>query len=313
LNLNDEELRVRFADDFRRVFAPYRGPQPDLPPEATHATIFGVARAGLGYGQPLEHPLAGATLREVHEYLWPDPTQVDVSRVRQNAEAHGGQYAILGGDWSPYWHDLIDLLGMENMYLAMYDQPDLVDAVLQHTVDYYVEASRRIFDAAGDAIDVFFIGNDFGSMRGPLLGEDMFRRFVLPHLARLIDLGHAYGLKVMLHCCGGIAELIPAMIEAGLDGLHALQPSCRGMDLARLKADFGDKLLLNGGIDSHHVLINGTPEFVREKTREVVALLRPGGGYVGGASHDAILEETPVENVLAMFDAIREFSRYDDQ
>jgi uroporphyrinogen decarboxylase len=313
LDLDDEGLSLRFGDDFRRVFAPYQGPQPELPEGATYATVFGVARAGIGYGQPLSHPLADASLQEVHDYPWPDPAQVDVSRVRDDVARHQGRFAILGGDWSPFWHDLIDLFGMENMYLKMYDEPEVVDAVLEHMVDYYAEASRRIFDAAGGLIDIFFIGNDFGSMRGPLLGEDMFRRFILPHLKRLIDLGHDYNLYTMLHCCGGIAELIPAMIEAGLDGLHALQPSCRGMDLARLKADFGHKMLLNGGIDSHHVLMNETPEGVREKTREVVELMMPGGGYVAGASHDTILEETAVENVLAMFDAIREFGVYADE
>jgi uroporphyrinogen-III decarboxylase len=123
-------------------------------------------------------------------------------------------------------------------------------------------------------------------------------------------LGHDYGLKVMMHCCGGYAPLIPHMIEAGLDGLHAVQPSCDGMDLATLKRRFGDKLLFNGGIDSHHVLILGTPEFVREETRKVIDIMKTGGGYVAGASHDSILEETPLENVLAMFDAIREFGSY---
>ncbi len=115
----------------------------------------------------------------------------------------------------------------------------------------------------------------------------------------------------MMHCCGGYAPLIPQMIEAGLDGLHAVQPSCDGMDLATLKRLFGDKMLFNGGIDSHHVLIQGTPEFVRQETRKVLDIMKPGGGYVAGASHDSILEETPVENVLAMFEAIREFGSYD--
>jgi uroporphyrinogen decarboxylase len=300
------------GDDFRRVFATSAGPPVQLQaPDATYRTPFGVERHGFGYGQPIRLPLAGASLREIHDYAWPDPAWMDVSQIRAEALAYDRQYAILGGDWSPFWHDLIDLLGMENMYLRMYDEPEVVDAVIQHMVDYYAESSRRIFDAAAGAIDVFFMGNDFGSMRGPLLGEDMFRRFVLPHLARLVNLGHDYNLKVMLHCCGGIAELIPSMIEIGLDGLHAIQPSCRGMDLAYLKAHFGDKILLNGAIDSHHVLIEGTPEFVREKTREVVELLKPGGGYIAGASHDSILEETPVENILAMFDAVQEFGRYD--
>src|SRR5208283_198535 len=114
-------------------------------------------------------------------------------------------------------------------------------------------------------------------------------------------------LKVQLHCCGGFEPLIPAMIAAGLDGLHAIQPCCRGMDLRLLKTRFGDKILLNGAIDSHHVLIKGDPYTVREKTYEVLETMKPGGGYVAGASHDTILEETPVENVVAMFDAVTEF------
>ncbi|MHC4405363.1 MAG: uroporphyrinogen decarboxylase family protein [Planctomycetota bacterium] len=310
LDLDDEGLRLRLGDDFRRVFARYAGPQVDLSPQATFRTPFGVERHGMGYGQPTSHPLARATLADVHEYAWPDPAWIDVSHVRADAEAFAGKYAILGGDWSPFWHDLIDLLGMETMYLKTYDEPQLVDAVLAHVVDYYAAVSQRIFEAAAEAIDVFFIGNDFGSQRGPLLSEAMFRRFLLPHLRRLVDLGHAYRLQVMLHCCGGFCELIPAMIEIGLDGLHAIQPSCRGMELARLKAEFGDQILFNGAIDSQHVLIQGTPATVRQDTRQVLEIMMPGGGYVAGASHDTILEETPVENVLAMFDAIREFGVY---
>ena len=310
LGLDDENLRLRFHDDFRRVRARYVGPEFDLPPGATGRTVFGIDRRGLGYGQPMSHPLANATLAEVHEYPWPDPAWADVSRVRAGAEAWGGEYAILGGDWSPFWHDAIDLLGMENLYLKMYDQPELVDALMQHLVEYYAEASRRMFDAAGGAIDIFFIGNDFGGQAGPLLGEGLFRRFLIPHLRRLIDLGHDCGLRVMLHCCGSIAALLPAMIEAGLDGIHAVQPFCRDMDLRTLRARFGDRILFNGAIDSQSVLINGTPGLVREKTREVLATMMRGGGYVAGASHDSILEETPVENVVAMFDAIQEFGRY---
>jgi uroporphyrinogen decarboxylase len=181
---------------------------------------------------------------------------------------------------------------------------------MRHMVDYYAAVSQRIFDAAGDALDVFFIGNDLGSQTGPLLSPALFRRFVLPHIKRLIDLGHAYRLKVQMHCCGGFAPLIPDLIAAGLDGLHAVQPSCAGMDLATLKRDFGAKILFNGAIDSHHILIAGTPDLVRAKTRAVLDIMMPGGGYIAGASHDSILEETPLENVVAMFDTIREHGRY---
>jgi len=310
LGVDDEGQRERFGDDFRRVFAEYAGPKFKLDEGVTSRTIFGIERKGLGYGQPTSHPLADATVKEVHEYPWPDPEWMDVSKVKEGSLAWNREYAILGGDWSPFWHDAIDLFGMEQLYLKMYSEPKVVDAALGYMVDYYAEVSRRIFDAAGDAIDIFFIGNDFGSMTGPLLGPDLFDRFMIPHLKRLVDLGHSYDLKVQLHCCGGFAPLIPAMIEIGLDALHAVQPCCEGMDLKTLKSEFGDKIVFNGAIDSHHVLIDGDPDTIRESTREVLQIMMSSGGYVAGASHDTILEETPVENVIAMFDAVREFGRY---
>ena len=310
LHLDDEPLRGRFGDDFRRVFARYAGPDFPQRENSTYRTVFGVERHGMGYGQPIDHPLASATARALDAYEWPDPAWMDVSGIRGEAVSYCGKYAILGGDWSPFWHDAIDLIGMESLYIKMYDEPAVVHSLMNHLVDYYAEVSRRIFDAAGGAIDIFFIGNDLGSQTGPLLGPDMFREFVLPHIARLVDLGHQYRLKVQMHCCGGFAPLLPALIEAGLDGVHALQPCCHGMDLSRLKHEFGGRILLNGAIDSHHILINGTPESVRSSTRKVLEIMKPGGGYVAGASHDSILEETPVRNIVAMFDAIREFGSY---
>ena len=107
-----------------------------------------------------------------------------------------------------------------------------------------------------------------------------------------------------MHCCGSYVPLMPAMIEAGLDGVQALQPSTPDMQPAALKARFGRQLVFNGCVDSHHVLIEGTPEMVRQRTNEVLDIMRPGGGYILSASHDYLLEETPVENVLAMFSAV---------
>lgn len=310
LQLDDEALRVRLRDDFRRVFPVYRGPDFALSEAATTRTVFGIERAGVGWGQPLNHPFQEAEMNDIEAYPWPDPSWMDVSGIRAEALAYDGQYAILGGEWSPFWHDAIELFGMENLYIKMYTEPNLVKAVFQKIVDYYMEVNRRIFDAAADAIDIMFIGNDFGSQTGPLLGPDLFSIFILPHLERLVDLGHSYGLKVQLHCCGGVAQLIPLMIKAGLDAFHAVQPDCCGMNLEDLKQNFGKKIVFNGAIDSHHILIDGTPHSVREQTREVLKIMMPGGGYVAGASHDTILVETPVENVLAMVDTVAEYGRY---
>ena len=313
----DEELEVFVGNDFRRVFAQYAGPERFSPdsafthPEATSRTPFGVERTGYGYGQPIGHPLAGArTVADVERYNWPDPDWLDVSRIRDEARAWGGRYAILGGDWSPFYHDAIDLMGMENFCVAMVENPALVDILLRHLVDYYFIASLRIFEAAAEAIDIFFIGNDFGTQNGPVVGEALFRRYFQPHLARLAGLGHDFGLKVMMHCCGGFFPLIPAMIEAGVDALQALQPDARDMAPARLKAAFGGRVVFNGSIDTHHWLISGTPDLVRTKTREVLAIMKPGGGYIASPSHDYLLPETKVENVFALYETIREYGGY---
>ena len=311
LSLDEEGLLQRLGDDFRRVHARYSGPPVKLQcPDAKMRTPFGVERAGLGYGQPISHPLHDATLAQVHEYPWPDPNWVDVSHLRAEAQVWGRRYAILGGDWSPFWHDAIEMLGMETFYFKMHDEPELIDALLGHIVEYYFQSSRRIFDAAADVIDIFFMGNDYGSQTGPLMSPDMFKRFLLPHQKRLIDLGHDYGLKTQMHCCGGVEPLIPLFIDAGLDALHAVQTTCHGMDLAHLKSHYGGRIVFNGGIDSHHVLIDGTTDCVRAKTREVLAIMMPGGGYVAGATHDSVLEETPVENIVAMCDTIRDDGVY---
>ncbi len=309
LNLDDEGLRIRFGDDFRRVVAGY---EDDSLISATGGYIspFGIEREGIGYGQPTRHPLAKASLDDIHEYPWPDPEKVNITSLRNDAEKHCENYAILGGDWSPFWHDMIDLFGMEELLIKMYMEPEIVKVAFNFVTDYYFSVNHRIFSEAADLIDIFFIGNDFGSQSGPIIGEDLFRQDILFHLRRLVDLGHDYQLKVMLHCCGGFRELIPAMIEIGLDGLHAIQPSCTGMNLRELKTAFGKEILFNGCIDSHNVLIEGTPDFVRSKTIETIEIMKPGGGFVAGASHDYILEETPVVNILTMFDAIQESGKY---
>ncbi len=312
LMLDDEGLHLRFRDDFRRVFAGYAGPEFAMEhSNATYRTPFGIEREGYGYGQPLTHPLADATVDQVHNYSWPDPAWMDVSKIKAAAQAYNGRFAILGGDWSPFWHDAIDLVGMEELYIKMYSEPQVVDAILKHIVDYYYGVSKNIFDAASDVIDIFFIGNDFGSQTGPLMSPEMFDRFMAPHLKRLCDLGHSYGLKTQLHSCGGILELIPSMISAGVDSVHAVQTTCRGMGLDELKSEFGDKIIFNGGIDSHHTLMEKDAEGVKKDTIKVLETMMPGGGYIAGATHDTILEETPVENVLAMFDAVYEFGVYD--
>lgn len=304
-----EDFYRAIGDDFRRVYSVYQGPETELTGDESWCSPFGVKRHGYGYGQPISHPLASAeSVSEIEAYQWPSADWVNIATIGEQAAPWKEEYAILGGEWSPFWHDAIDLLGHENLYYQMYDRPAMVEALFEHITDYYYEVTKRTFQAFPSDIDIFFIGNDLGSQTGPLVGVELFNRFIAPSLKRLIDLGHTYNKQVIMHCCGGFRPLIPIMIDLGLDGLQALQPDCTGMESASLKRDFGADIILNGAVDSHAVLINGpSPEFVYAETTRVLSIMSDNGGYICSASHDYILEETPVENVLAMFEACRDF------
>ncbi len=310
LGLDEEGFRRRAGDDFRRVEAEGPASRLPLPPGASSVSPFGVARSGPGYGQGLAHPLAGRfTEAALHDHPWPDPERVDVTKLREGIRAYGGEYAVIGGDPSPFWHDAVDLVGMENLYFLMYDNPEFVSALLARITDYYLAVSTSIFEEAGDLIDLFFLRNNFGSQLGPLLGTDQFRRFIEPCLRKLAELGHRYGIKVMLHSSGSFRPLIPLIADCGIDALHPLQPDCAGMGASGLLRDFGQRLVLCGGIDARNLVLPGPPGRVREGTLAVLRDMGGAGGYIASASVEALLDDTPPEHVLAMCDAIEEYSR----
>lgn len=311
---SQEDVYRRFRDDFRRVYSRYAGPEKFDPVKnaetGSRLNIFGVERKGEGYGVPANTPLKDASLTDVEAYPWPSADWIDVSHIREDALRYGGQYAVLGGEWCPFFHDMLDLLGMEDALVMMYEEPEVVHSVLDHIVDYYYACNKKIFEAAADVIDIAFMGNDMGSQTGPLVSEPLFEEFIAPQLKRLCDLAHSYDIYTQMHCCGGFSQLIPGMVEAGLDAVQSLQPVSPDMSAESLKKNFGGKIILNGAIDSVNKLIYGTEEECIETTREVLEIMKPGGGYILSPSHDYLLEMTPVENVLAMYDTCFTWGTY---
>ena len=303
LGLDEEAFRRRIGDDLRWV-----APPSPARPGGGRADAFGVERRGAGYGQPTDHPLAGTpTVAALRDFAWPDPEAVDLAGLRPRIAAFGGEFAVASGDWSPFFHDAIDLVGLESLACLMYDDPVFVETLLGRIVDYYAAVCTRAFEEAGDLMDIFLIRNDFGAQTGPLVGPEHFRKYLSPCLKRLAELGRRYGLKVMLSSSGSIRPLIPAIVESGVDALHVLQPDCPGMQGASIKKDFGRSLVLSGGIDARGALLTGGSAEVRARVREALDALAAGGGYLAAPSVDALTEDVPVANVLAMYDAIAEW------
>jgi len=187
---------------------------------------------------------------------------------------------------------------MENYFLKMFLNPDVVHAVTRHLVDFYLEANKRLFDLAGNEIDAFFFGNDFGSQLDILITPDQFKEFIFPYFKQLTKLGHSYNHQVLLHSCGAIHRVIPDLILLGVDALHPIQAKAANMDAETLKRDFYGKVRFVGGIDTQDLLVNGTQQQVRDEVKRVKDLLGPG--IVISPSHEAILPNVAVSNIIAM-------------
>ncbi|NIP26873.1 MAG: methyltransferase [Phycisphaerae bacterium] len=184
-------------------------------------------------------------------------------------------------------------------------EPKRANDFLDKLVEIHLANLEKFLTAVGEYIDIILFGDDLGMQTGPMISPQMYRELFKPrhkllwnHAKKLAD------VKVMLHCCGGVLELMPDLIEAGVDAINPVQISCSGMDAGRLKAEFGkDITFWGGGCDTRDILPNGTPQQVAENVKEQVRILHPGGGFVFQQVHN-ILANIPPANVVAMFDAV---------
>jgi len=180
-----------------------------------------------------------------------------------------------------------------------------VHQFLDKLVELHLGNLERFLAAVGEHIDVILFGDDLGMQTGPQISPRMYRQFFKPRHKLLWNRAKELAdVKVMLHCCGGVRELLPDLIDAGLDAINPVQTNCSRMDAAELKAELGkDITFWGGGCDTRDILPSATPEQVAEHVKAQVKVLRPGGGFVFQQVHN-ILADVPPENIVAMFDAV---------
>ncbi len=195
----------------------------------------------------------------------------------------------------------------DRFMMMLAGEPAGAHAFLDTLVEMHLANMEQYLGAVGDFIDVIVFGDDLGMQTGPMMSPQMYREFFKPRHKVLWNRAKELAdVKVMLHCCGGVRELLADLIEAGLDAINPVQITCRGMDAAELKADFGkDITFWGGGCDTRDILANGTPGQVAEHARRQVEILRPDGGFVFQQVHN-ILANVPPENIVAMLDAVND-------
>jgi len=265
------------------------------------------------YFTRVHHPLAGAITKEdIDAYPWPTISDEELAHLRRRARHlyENTDYAIVGefGGNILEWGQ--DLRGWDVFLMDLVIHKDLAHHLMDRMVECWLRNLERYLEAVGDYIQIIQMGDDLGTQHGPQISPQLYREMIKPRHQRVYStVKEQSDIYVFLHSCGAIFDFIPDLIEAGVDILNPVQTSARGMDPVALKREFGHRITFwGGGCDTQRVLPRGTPEEVREDVRERLRVFAPGGGYVFAAVHN-IQPDVPPENLVAMFQAVREFGR----
>jgi len=192
----------------------------------------------------------------------------------------------------------------DNFLALLAAEPRAAHEFLDQAVETHLPRLERFLGAVGPFIDVVLFGDDLGMQRGPQISPKMYREFFKPrHKLMWKRAKELADVKVMLHCCGGVRELLPDLIDAGLDAINPVQISCKGMAAHELKAEFGKEMVFwGGGCETQTTLAQVTPARVKEHVRRQITTWNPGGGFVFQQVHN-ILANVPPENIVAMYEA----------
>lgn len=260
----------------------------------------------------VEYPIQ-ATLESLQTYRWPEPDPVEVvatlaERARWLHEktdfALVGSGVIGGG----IFEQACRTVGLEAFMEAMLTNRPFAERLMDGITEVYIESVNRYLDHVGQYIDVFTFWDDVSTQDGWMISPSLYTSLVKPRQRRLIDaIKKKTDAKIFYHGCGAVFELVPHLIEIGVDILNPVQVSARGMDSAHLKATYGNDITFwGGGVDTQRVLPFGTEAEVRDEVRRRIDDFAPGGGFVFATVHN-IQAFVPPQNITAVYDTVREY------
>ena len=267
-----------------------------------HTDAWGIAWEKRGaFNQIVRCPLESSSFEEMKEYRFPDPESEGLLDLMEPVSAEADGY-FTGCDVSPCVFEMYNRLrGMKNGLLDLAASPIEAECMLSRCADFAAQLAESAI--ARYSLDMLWTGDDVSSQQSLLMSPQAWRLIIKPHLKRVIETGKTAGLRTAYHCCGAMREIIPDLIEIGVDILNPIQTSCPGMDPVRLKAEYGHHLAFMGGVDTQYLLPKGSPEEVRRETEQLIdGMTADGGGYILAASH-TIPPEASEENIFALYEA----------
>lgn len=251
------------------------------------------------YDEWVDPPLAGASsIKDIEKHLWPKPEWFDFSGMPQYCREHA-DCCLVGGRGATF--DMLGFFrGMEQAMLDIYDHPGLMQAILDKMFEFLYEYDKRLLTAANGALDILLFSEDMGGQNGLIVSRDVLKKYVFGYLRQYADLAHQHGALALLHSDGDISEIIPDLIDLGIDIINPVQATGPSMDIVRLKKLYGSDLCFHGLLDSQQFLPCATPGEIADKISFFGKLAGETGGLALSPNCGYQID-VPLDNILTVY------------
>lgn len=311
----DDEVLEAFQTDFRFVlFAPEGEEWKNRPiDEKSFADYWGIQFYDVGdYYEMVQHPMRDFDVYDLEAYKWPDfGNKIAYTGLQEKAKKlyENTDYSLVGNCAINLLERAQWLRGIDTFLMDMLVEEEFANALLDKLLVLGKQYIDNYLEEVGDYIDVIYLGDDLGTQNGLIMSPELYRKMLKPRYSELCDyIKKKTKAKIYHHSCGSVFPLIGDLIDAGVDILNPIQPRAVGMDRAKIKKTFGDKLIFWGGIDIQYTLPRGTKEEIIKEVTTALETLGRDGGYVLGPAHNVQSDVSP-ENLMLMVDTGIEVSK----
>jgi len=262
------------------------------------------------------HPLAGRIDADQVDSLnvprMPNDKEIDIFKKKAEIYKKNNLAVVMAGPDGGILEHAFAIRGHADFMIDLISETNLAKKLLDRILTFKLQYWELILKELGSLVDVISEGDDMATQENLILNPALYRKIIKPFHRELLDYmkkNKRPSVFINFHSCGAVKELIPDLIEMGIDSLHPVQVSAAGMDTKKLKKEFGKDLTFwGGGVDTQHILSRGTPSEVREEVKRRIEDLSPGGGFIFAAVHNIQADVQP-ENFIAMWKTLNEYRK----
>lgn len=261
-----------------------------------------------GVDESITGPLSGGLINEedILNYQLPNPEWFDFSPLAEECELNQDKI-VVGELWSAIHSDSYRMMGYEDFLINIALNKSLIQTLVNRMTDFYIEMNSRYFETVKIKMDIFFMGNDFGTQSGLLISEEDWYEIYYRNYKKLIDLAHSYNYRVMVHSCGSIEPLIPYFIKLGVDIIDPVQIAAKGMDPEMLTQKYGKNISFHGAIDTQSVIPYGTAEDIELHVLKIIQQFNKYNNYIVAPSNN-FMTGTPPRNIDIVYSTIKKIN-----